>query len=414
MRSECQTSQAKASAGQLPSLTSLRGVAALWVVLFHYSVVYFPNLDSSGFSGLIGKGYLAVDMFFTLSGFVMTHVYYRAFLQSIGGNYRDFLVARIARLYPLHVLVLTLFVVAALAARLTEYAATGAFHSIPLTGPRSFAAFVANLFMLQGLDAGQLSWNYPAWSISVEFIAYLAFPFALPSIWRAPAGIKLALTALPIAALALFAYSAGGDFNQWDGPETLLRCLPEFMLGTLLYCAFRSQALGRFLDGGAIVAGIIAATLLSLHFAAPDLVSVLLFAVLILAAVVNTGRFAKAANVAPLIWLGDISYSIYLIHGLVQFAVTQVLRVDGITSREDLSIGVSAVLMIVMLAICLLSATATYYRVETVARRYLRALLGARRNARGAGVFGPETPIARTVPVYERTRSNIQSRRMPD
>jgi len=201
MRSESQTSQAKTPAGQLPSLTSLRGVAALWVVLFHYSVVYFPSLNSSGYSSLVGKGYLAVDMFFMLSGFVMTHVYHQAFLQSIGDNYRGFLVARIARLYPLHVLVLTLFVVVALTARGVDCAVTGVFNGIPLTGPRSFTAFIANLFMLQGLNAGQLSWNYPAWSISVEFIAYLLFPFALPSIWRAPAGIKLALTTLPGARL---------------------------------------------------------------------------------------------------------------------------------------------------------------------------------------------------------------------
>jgi len=182
------------------------------------------------------------------------------------------------------------------------------------------------------------------------------------------------------------------------------------MLGTLLYCAFRSDAVSRFLDSGVVVAGAIAATLLSLHFGAPDLVSVMLFAVLILAAVVNTGTFAKAANVTPLIWLGDISYSLYLIHGLVQFVTTRLLRADGITNRGDLSFGVSAVLMIVMLAICLLSATATYYRVEIASRGYLRALLGVRRKDRGAGVFGPETPIARAVPVYDRA-SKMLSRK---
>ena len=62
--------------------------------------------------------------------------------------------------------------------------ATGSFESIPLTGPRSLGAIIANIFMLQGLSAGQLSWNYPTWSISVEFMAYLAFPFALPAIAR--------------------------------------------------------------------------------------------------------------------------------------------------------------------------------------------------------------------------------------
>ena len=66
---------------------------------------------------LIGKGYLAVDMFFMLSGFVMTHVYYRAFSERIVLHYRGFLVARIARLYPLHIFML-LFVVTAVTSQL--------------------------------------------------------------------------------------------------------------------------------------------------------------------------------------------------------------------------------------------------------------------------------------------------------
>jgi len=56
----------------LPGLTPLRGIAALWVVLYHYTKV-FPALDAEHASRLIGGGYLAVDLFFLLSGFVTTH-----------------------------------------------------------------------------------------------------------------------------------------------------------------------------------------------------------------------------------------------------------------------------------------------------------------------------------------------------
>jgi peptidoglycan/LPS O-acetylase OafA/YrhL len=111
---ECRLSGGvSASNRRLPSLTSLRGIAALWVVLYHYcgTAQYFPNLDITPHSYLISKGYLAVDMFFMLSGLVMTHVYYRS--QSIGRHYRGFLAARVARLYPLHIFILLLFVVTA-------------------------------------------------------------------------------------------------------------------------------------------------------------------------------------------------------------------------------------------------------------------------------------------------------------
>ena len=134
----------QASNRQLPSLTPLRGVAALWVVLYHYcgTAQFFPNLDITPHSYLISKGYLAVDMFFVLSGFVMAHVYRRAFSEGVGEHYRGFLMARIARLYPLHVFILSLFVVTAAASQFMIGLATGSFESIPLTGPRSLAAII--------------------------------------------------------------------------------------------------------------------------------------------------------------------------------------------------------------------------------------------------------------------------------
>jgi peptidoglycan/LPS O-acetylase OafA/YrhL len=121
MESRPSSARPDAPARQLQSLTSLRGLAALWVVFYHYSAIYFPRLDIGDYSNLIAKGYLAVDLFFMLSGFVMTHVYYRAFSESITQNYRNFLVARVARLYPLHLLVLFLFLATALTSQLLVY-----------------------------------------------------------------------------------------------------------------------------------------------------------------------------------------------------------------------------------------------------------------------------------------------------
>jgi len=98
----------------LASLTPLRGIAALWVVLFHYCW-HFPAVHADRYTGAVYKGYLAVDLFFMLSGFVISHVYHGAFaLRVTGRRYRDFLKARIARIYPLHLTVLLLFVVTAL------------------------------------------------------------------------------------------------------------------------------------------------------------------------------------------------------------------------------------------------------------------------------------------------------------
>jgi hypothetical protein len=82
----------------LASLTPLRGIAALWVVLFHYCW-HFPAVHSDRYTGAVNKGYLAVDLFFMLSGFVISHVYHRVFARQVTGrHYRDFLKARVARI----------------------------------------------------------------------------------------------------------------------------------------------------------------------------------------------------------------------------------------------------------------------------------------------------------------------------
>jgi peptidoglycan/LPS O-acetylase OafA/YrhL len=153
----------------------------------------------------------------------------------------------------------------------------------------------------------------------------LLFPFLLPTIWRASPTCKIALGVFLIGILSLFSYYYGGNFNEWDGPQTLLRCLPEFTLGTLLYAAFRSGIYAPILGSDAVSILILLTTLSILHFGGPDLAVVLLFAVLVLSVVVNTGKVAAIANRKPLIWLGDISYSLYLLHGFFQFAIAQLL-----------------------------------------------------------------------------------------
>jgi peptidoglycan/LPS O-acetylase OafA/YrhL len=371
-------SQGLSANGQLPSLTALRGVAAFWVVLYHYSVQCLPNLDVVPHTYLIHKGYLAVDMFFMLSGFVMTHVYHRAFSESVTRHYRSFLVARIARIYPLHLLILVLFVATAMAARLTSGATLGALRNVPLQGSESVSAFFANVFMVQGLDAGNLSWNYPSWSISVEFMAYLLFPLALPAIWRASGKAKIAMALFFVALLALLAFLTEGNFDQWDGPITLLRCLPEFILGTLLYCAFRAARPGSFLGRDAAVFGILLIIVFGLHAGAPDLLITCLFAGLVLTAVLNTGSFSALANLSPLIWLGDISYSLYLVHGFVQFLTTRLLGHFGIHDHADLSIYSSLVLIVLMIIVSVAVAHLTYFGIEIGCRQYLRDLLGVK------------------------------------
>lgn len=376
---------ARQGSGYLQSLTPVRGLAALWVAVYHCAVQGFPSIHAAHYTNVLGKGYLAVDLFFLLSGFVLTHVYHDTCGRYGNGKAWDFFKARIARLYPLHLFVLGLFVMTTLTVRAIHYLATGTFQTIPLEGARSLSALLANLFMLQGLQASTLSWNYPAWSISVEFAAYLVFPLALPLIWQAGPRLRTLLTLAILGAIGWLSWLTRSDFNQWDGPLALLRCLPEFLLGALIYHAYRNGRGVRALATDAAGLGLAAALLVLLHIGAPDPVIVLLFAALIVALVANTGRIGVALNAKALVWLGEVSYAFYLIHGFVQEATMWILAHGfGVGDRLVLSAGGSMALTATMIAATLVFAALAHRHIEIPGRDYLhRAFSSARRVPEG-------------------------------
>jgi peptidoglycan/LPS O-acetylase OafA/YrhL len=360
---------------QLASLTPLRGIAALWVVIFHFCW-YLPAVHPERYTGAVYKGYLAVDLFFVLSGFVITHVYKEGFARRVTGRgYRDFLKARVARIYPLHITVLLLFVATATAERAASYALEGSFEPIPLLGERSVGGFFANLVMLQGLWARELSWNDPAWSISLEFLAYLLFPLLFPVLWRAGPAAKAGLGGLLLVALGWLAYRTGGYFNQWNGTYAILRCLPEFLAGMLLYSFYQNGIFASVLASDAVLAAIVLPLAALLHLGAPDLAIIPLFPLLILAAVRNRGRFSPLLNSPPLVWLGDISFSLYLLHWFVLFIATEIARRLPGLDFANLPLASSLALIAALMAVSLTLATLSFRFIEVTGRRWLRQRL---------------------------------------
>jgi hypothetical protein len=104
---------------------------------------------------------------------------------------------------------------------------------------------------------------------------------------------------------------------------------------------------------------------LFLIFTADDLTIIIsLFAALVLLSVSDSGAFAKVLNIGPLIWLDEISYSLYLLHGFVQFSACRGLGAIGIHHTAALSSGRSLALMMLMLAMCVFGASATYWGIE--------------------------------------------------
>lgn len=298
--------------GEIKSLTGLRGVATCYVVAFH---LYGNAMsDTTVFGRALLHGYLAVDLFFVLSGFVMALSYARLFERPSVRSYLVFLARRAARVYPLYVVLLCV-----VGAGLV-FGVGGHGDPSPLG-----EVFALNLLLVQAWGLGY-SVIVPSWSISTELAAYLLFPALLVVALRTgPVTAALVLGGAIAALVALgtlptpvdFAGLRIGPLNvSWDySPWPLVRCLLEFTIGLLAFRA-ATQVSRPAIVSTLAVAGIVA--LLAVPGA--DVVLVVLFAVLIASLSPSAGPAARVLACRPVHLLGELSYAIYLLHfQLVRF-----------------------------------------------------------------------------------------------
>ena len=225
-----------AERSRFSSLTSLRFVAAMTIVLYHYFALGddFSTDDGVGaaanpisrglahyFSALT-NGHLAVGFFFVLSGFVLAHAHFNE-LRSGQFQYVPFLKRRFSRIYPLFFIITVGYGVAFLLALSL---------GIKVNHPQNFTwtAFLSNVFLLRGLGLiGHLTFDGPAWYVSSQWHLYLLFPLLALCVLRCPLG-KLGTL---VAAVALFLgmyYGPFGDqlLTQRTANFGILRQLPSF------------------------------------------------------------------------------------------------------------------------------------------------------------------------------------------
>ena len=351
----------------LRALTTLRFFAALWVVLY----TAWPHLDVGFVPVAVTKGYLGVETFFVLSGFILSHVY----LEAAGEKrfrYGGFLWARLARVYPLHLV--TLFGMIGLG-----LVATAAGMSIDgsLTNWRDLPAHLT-LTHAWGL-AGSSAFNHPSWSISAEWAAYLGFPAFAFVAWRLRDRPVLATGLAAGLALALYAafeplavYSLTEATFRWGA----LRIVPCFALGCALYLIHRR---GGVPYAGAVALASGAAVLVSASLGLWDAITVLAAGGLILGLGSLDNSRAGVLGSKLGVYLGEISYSIYMVCAPVLLLTTNVAA--RLTGAEDKQFPV--IVWLALVAAIPVAAMVTYHLVERPARKALRGMAD-RRAARSA------------------------------
>lgn len=347
---------APAPVPQLHALTGLRGIAA-WLVVFYHARLTLVGWVPAPVIGWAGQGYLAVDLFFMLSGFVLW-LNYGARLRASGlAGAPQFWWRRFARIWPLHGAIMAALVAFAMLLLATGRDTT----NYPL------AELPLHLLLVQNWGlTGDLSWNHPAWSISAEVGAYLLFPFAVLAVpWeRLPALALVALGGALVLGLHLvFALAGEPSLGGQIARLGLLRCLFEFAIGMVLANLWQAWKTHR---GTSVACVIVGAALLAagVELGAPQTLSVpTVFAVLLLALALDHGPLARLLASGPLRWLGDVSYATYLVH-FPLFIVAKMVLVG-----DDLRLGPSG--FAAYLAVLLALSGALYRWLEKPTQRAL-------------------------------------------
>jgi len=349
----------KPESPDLLHLDMLRIVASFGIVLLHFRTSIFAGCDDcSVLARNLDALSLFVDLFFVISGIVIAHVYGDR-IGSVAA-YRNFLVKRIARLGPVHWMTLLFFVAVGVLAKIFAV-------EMDRADKYDYGCLAQNAALIHawGTCSGA-SFNTVSWSISAEMGMYLLFPLLYVAVTRRPWAMVFALLALVVVLYALFD-SPAQRWYQWTYHFGVVRALPAFLLGLLVYChrhlllrvpvpnALMHVLMAAFV-GGAIT-GIDQSILLIIVYLIP------------IAAFAADRQQCDSLLARKLGPFGQLTYSMYMLHPIVQSL--------GITLLGEMVLNLRGEQLGVWALICLVLAGPVAYLSLVLFERPARHWLGS-------------------------------------
>lgn len=341
---------------EIKSLTGLRGIAAFLVMTMHYFTPYlshYNDVENTFISKIlyrtISKSYIAVDLFFILSAYVLTLSYLSKFQVSFTTNdYFQYFKKRIIRIFPLYFFCLLI--------------------NIPLQN-FNFIDFLINLSLSQVVFKTPITSAIgPTWSLSTEFLMYIIFPFLLLYINKVKHVLILIIFSLMVVfsnqyiptyyfdvnELIVKKIPVKGSFDLFFGTSAMIRTLTSYVLGILFFKNFNRLPNFNFLLTLLIF-------IVCLYFKANDFI-IYLFCFLFLKLAIAKNFFSKILSHNFFYFLGEISFSIYLIHiiikgYLIKFSPLE-WPIDGLKFN------------LLCLIATIILATFTFYFIEKKSKNY--------------------------------------------
>jgi len=345
-----------AARDKIDALTGIRAFAAILVLGYHFQFLGWYR------SWVFAHGFMGVELFFVLSGYVLCHVHYAEFAAR-QGSYRRFIVLRLARIYPAYAVVFVLWLIAlALADWLNLPRETATSH-----GLAAYSVAYALMVQAWGLFVTK-DFNPPAWSISAEWFWYLLFPFmiVLADRLRSYRAVLLGIVLSLAGYLAMRQVLEALDVRELALP----RAMGGFVFGILAWrlnsIPLPARATGVLTDAAFLcLCALLVSGLAGLWL---ETAMLALMIVLIFGLGREQGGTAWLLSRRPVVYLGEISYGFYLIHWL---AILGIFKISAFPPfhwmRESL-----AMLIFTACATALVAAMALYHLVEQPARAAVR------------------------------------------
>ena len=352
---------------RLTSLDGLRGITAAGIAFFWHFQHFGLNgpVESQPLFWLFGffytQGWNLVDLFFVLSGFVMMYRY-ADHIKSRSIGFGKFMISRLSKLYPLHIVTMLLVLV---------------FQHIRLSGglevflfpQMSFYHIVLNVLLMQtGFFENTYSINAPAWMLSGLMVAYMVF-YGISTYYRKYAPV-LFTAVVVIASTTLWFALDMAFFNS-----NMMRALNGFFIGCLTYYVHRFISTRKQDVKTRILVGVL--FVLFWIFLEDTKQHLLAFTVhgyqslsvaawpLVILAVLHVPLLRWMFSLKPLQFLGKISYAVYLVHFPVQIIIYSLLTAYGVTVRDYNLLGIYIISSIV-------AATWAHWYIEVPAQRAIR------------------------------------------
>ena len=287
------------------------------VVFYHIQKYISPYVNES-VNAFLSHGYLAVDFFFILSGFVIGFNYFDRLIKLEKEAVFHFYIKRIARIYPLHLIVLLGYLSIPVA-----YLITG--RGFSFSGQFSIEGFVSGLFLIQTWGwLEDITWNIPSWSISTEMMAYILFPamvFSLNYIVKLFGEKGVVVSAFLSMALIIFIFRGLGEKDIGESIQALgaIRCVFEFLSGVCIWLIYHNYKNSLIKLATPLFLGGIFLFIVCTYLGVANYYFVPLSMVMVLTgSISHQNIITHFFSTRVLIWLGNISYSVYLTHYLIR------------------------------------------------------------------------------------------------